>query len=558
VPTAPTLTSATGGNGSVALAWTAPSSDGGSALSGYQVWRATASGAETLLTPVPVSPTSYSDATVSNGTTYYYQVKAVNAVGPSAASNERSATPQAPPPTVARTGGTVSNFGSASSTAGSIAFSLPASSNALVAMVSLNSTSVTVTSMTWKPDPANPSQDQALTVVGRQVAPSGGAVEIWALLNPHPSTTGSALAHTLSANAKRVMGVHALSGVGSVGAPVGAGASGNAIGVTVPSVTGGLVLDVVYGQNSTTSYTAGPGQTEHWDTNTTSGLSNLRGTVSAARTQDPNSATSQFFVNLEDNAPLDASKDPGYTVFGRVKEGIQVVDAISRLPTGAVGPLKADVPMPLVVIKSIARLDEAALETLPTEDRDAAIRQRITEAAAAQSYADVLTWVNHYRAACGADDPAISVAEARAALETKNLRRAVFALEEYFATTDRSDPTYEDAVALYRAAVPENQLSAAAQLVEHGAADALGGEGLEHHALAGIEARQRIVEADHADLDQVVEFDVGWQFGDHLVREAAHQRAVLLELGVGVGQLALGGVHEKLRESSGSGSMGAQ
>ena len=74
---------------------------------------------------------------------------------------------------------------------------------------------------------------------------------------------------------------------------------------------------------------------------------------------------------------------------------------------------------------------------------------------------------------------------------------------------------------------------AAAQLVEHRAADALGGEGLELHALAGVEARQRIVEADHADLDQVVEFDVGRQLGDHLVRQTAHQRAVLLEQRVG-------------------------
>jgi hypothetical protein len=281
VPSAPTLTSATAGNGSVALAWTAPSSDGGSGLTGYEVWRATASGAETLLTPVPVSPTTFTDTPVTNGTTYYYQVKAINAVGPSAASNERSATPTAPPPTVARTGGTVSNFGSASSNAGSIAFSLPAGSNALVAMVSLSSTSITATSMTWKPDPANPSQDQALTVVGRRVAPSGGAVEIWAVLNPHPSTTGSALAHTLSGSAKRIMGVHALSGVGSVGTPVGAGLNAASIGVTVPSVSGALVLDVLYGQNSTTSYTAGPGQTEQWDTNTKKGVDNLNGAGSA-------------------------------------------------------------------------------------------------------------------------------------------------------------------------------------------------------------------------------------------------------------------------------------
>jgi cyclophilin family peptidyl-prolyl cis-trans isomerase len=191
------------------------------------------------------------------------------------------------------------------------------------------------------------------------------------------------------------------------------------------------------------------------------GLSNVRGSVSAARTADPDSATSQFFVNLEDNTALDAGASVGYTVFGRVKEGIQVVDQISRLPTGASGPLRADVPMPLVVIKSVARLDEAALAALPEEGRDAAIKQRISEAATAQDYAEALRWITHYRAICGPDDAAISVTEAQAALAMDDERRAVFVLEEYFVTTGRDDPTYDDAVALYGSAVPENQQSAA-------------------------------------------------------------------------------------------------
>ena len=131
--------------------------------------------------------------------------------------------------------------------------------------------------MTWKPDPANPGADQALTFVGRRVAPSAGAVEIWALLNPTPGQPGSALTRTFNGSVKRIMGVHALAGVVTIGAPVGDGANATTIGVTVPSVSGGLVLDVLYGQNSTTSYTAGAGQTERWDTNTTGGLGNLRG-----------------------------------------------------------------------------------------------------------------------------------------------------------------------------------------------------------------------------------------------------------------------------------------
>jgi hypothetical protein len=245
-------------------------------LTGYEVWRAESSGAETLLTPVPVQ-TTFTDLAVVNDTTYYYQVRAVNGVGPGPLSNEQSATPTAPPPMVSRTGGTVSTFGSATSNAGSIGFSLPAGSNAVVAMVSLSSTTVTVTGMTWKPDPANPSANQALTFVGRRVAPSGGAVEIWALLNPTPGQPGSAVAHTLSGSVKRIMGLHALAGVATIGTPVGAGVNATSIGVTVPSVSGGLVLDVLYGQNSTTGYTAGSGQTERWDTNTTGGLNNLRG-----------------------------------------------------------------------------------------------------------------------------------------------------------------------------------------------------------------------------------------------------------------------------------------
>jgi cyclophilin family peptidyl-prolyl cis-trans isomerase len=195
------------------------------------------------------------------------------------------------------------------------------------------------------------------------------------------------------------------------------------------------------------------------------GLTNVRGSVAAARTDDPNSATAQFFVNLKDNPQLDAGTDLGYTVFGRVKDGLEVVDEIGQLPTGAAGPFKADVPMPLVAIVSIARLDAAELDALPSANRDATLKSKIAAALEAGDNEQALHWVDDYRAACGAADPQVTLLEAKAALALERRRRAVFVLEDYFAVTDNGDPTYEQAVALYREAVPENQPSPA-RLIE--------------------------------------------------------------------------------------------
>jgi peptidyl-prolyl cis-trans isomerase A (cyclophilin A) len=82
------------------------------------------------------------------------------------------------------------------------------------------------------------------------------------------------------------------------------------------------------------------------------GLKNERGTLSMARTADVNSATSQFFVNLEDNAVLDhGSRDFCYAVFARVSEGVDVVDRIAAVATATKGP-HGDVPVDPVVIES--------------------------------------------------------------------------------------------------------------------------------------------------------------------------------------------------------------
>lgn len=91
------------------------------------------------------------------------------------------------------------------------------------------------------------------------------------------------------------------------------------------------------------------------------GLKNERGTLAMARTSDPHSATAQFFINLVDNEFLNfRNKSPqgwGYVVFGKVIEGMDVVDEIAQVKTGSHGPYK-DVPQEPIVIKQAKLLEE--------------------------------------------------------------------------------------------------------------------------------------------------------------------------------------------------------
>lgn len=89
------------------------------------------------------------------------------------------------------------------------------------------------------------------------------------------------------------------------------------------------------------------------------GLKNKRGSLSMARTSDVNSATSQFFVNLKDNGFLDhGPRDFGYAVFGRVTDGLEVIDRIASLSTGTRKGYQ-DAPLEDVVIVSARRLAPA-------------------------------------------------------------------------------------------------------------------------------------------------------------------------------------------------------
>jgi peptidyl-prolyl cis-trans isomerase A (cyclophilin A)/peptidyl-prolyl cis-trans isomerase B (cyclophilin B) len=87
------------------------------------------------------------------------------------------------------------------------------------------------------------------------------------------------------------------------------------------------------------------------------GLTNVRGTVGLARPPEPHDGDVQFYVNLADNAALDPNQTRwGYAVFGKVVQGMEVVDAISLVPTGAKGPFKENAPLKPVTIQKIERV----------------------------------------------------------------------------------------------------------------------------------------------------------------------------------------------------------
>ena len=99
------------------------------------------------------------------------------------------------------------------------------------------------------------------------------------------------------------------------------------------------------------------------------GLSNRRGWVGLARGDSPHSGTSQFYVNVVDNPGLNPLPTRwGYAVFGQVVEGMDVVDRISHVPTGAVGPFGAEAPLTPVLLRRATVIGEAAASAPPAPE----------------------------------------------------------------------------------------------------------------------------------------------------------------------------------------------
>ena len=176
-------------------------------------------------------------------------------------------------------------------------------------------------------------------------------------------------------------------------------------------------------------------------------LSNERGTVAASRGEAPDSATSQFFFNLSDNPHLDATPGaPGYTVFGRVRSGIEVLDRIAALPTRRVGDLP-DVPVPTIELESVTRMARAA--NPGAEPTPEALAAAFDAALAGGDATATLAAVDALRQGCIELDGEQHVAEAEAAFALGQNDRARYGLEQYLADATTADPLVARAQRLY-------------------------------------------------------------------------------------------------------------
>lgn len=121
---------------------------------------------------------------------------------------------------------------------------------------------------------------------------------------------------------------------------------------------------MVQGGGYTTDYTQKPTRPpvkNEAEQASKAGLVNAPGTIAMARTSDPHSASSQFFINVADNKFLNYRESTvqgyGYTVFGKVVSGMDVVEKMAKAPTGAGGPFPKDVPVEKILIKSAKVVD---------------------------------------------------------------------------------------------------------------------------------------------------------------------------------------------------------
>ena len=181
------------------------------------------------------------------------------------------------------------------------------------------------------------------------------------------------------------------------------------------------------------------------------GIKNNIGTLAAARASNPNSATSQFYINLSDNPSLDATRNNfGYTVFGEVKIGMDTIKSIADLPTSASGPFISDVTQPLIAITAITVVPENRYPEMALEQKTETLLKEIYYAINEEAFESAESFFREYHAICGEVGPELMLLEIKvlAALEKNQLATEILA--EYLRIADNTKEEYLEALALSR------------------------------------------------------------------------------------------------------------
>lgn len=307
IPSAPQTLVVTAGNAQNSLSWTAPASNGGSAITGYNIYRGTVSGGESS-TPIAsdITSTSFNDASVTNGQTYYYQVTAVNSVGESARSNEASATPTAPAssgsgntnPIILNNVQSTSDTTSPSNQVTLSGFDAGSGTNQLL-VVGISANNNNAVSVTFNGTPLTQTVSSF----------TNNDAEFWYLKNP--AGTGNIVA-TFAGQTQAVVGAYSFSGVNQT-SPIATHTAKHNTSASSPSVSiatkyaNDMVLDLpsIWGSDTLSSPTC----TQGWDVSMPSAITGASSSTAASSPSTITCGWKSSTADLWDDVALEIRAD---------------------------------------------------------------------------------------------------------------------------------------------------------------------------------------------------------------------------------------------------------